>query len=155
MSRKNSLGILRAKLNPLGEQRLVEFLDSVDIESAARFRDWLSNAPDEEVRAAAEKLGRTSHGQEFALWWRTRDGGPQASGAPVQALLQGSDAPTRMRSRSDKDLVVGGAWLAGGLLLTMITYSLAASGPGGGRYFIAYGAILYGVIRIFRGLKAA
>ena len=55
---------------------------------------------------------------------------------------------------ANRDLTVGGAWLLGGLLVTMVSYNMAASSPGGGHYVIATGAILYGLLRLLRGLKA-
>ena len=43
-------------------------------------------------------------------------------------------------------------WAIGGTVVTAVTYSAAASSPSGGTYFVAYGAIIYGVIDFFRGL---
>jgi hypothetical protein len=55
-------------------------------------------------------------------------------------------------SRSDamnKDVMQGGLWLAGGLVVTALTYSSAS---GGGSYVVAWGAIIFGGIQFFRGL---
>ena len=54
-------------------------------------------------------------------------------------------------AEASRDLLVGGIWLAGGLLVTLISYG-AASG-GGGRYVVTFGPILYGVVRVARGLS--
>jgi len=61
-------------------------------------------------------------------------------------------APEAAAARPDgaTDLVMGAIWLAGGLLVTLGTYSAAASG--GGQYVVTTGAIVYGVVRIARGL---
>ncbi len=50
---------------------------------------------------------------------------------------------------ASRDLVFGGLWLAGGLLVTVASYSASA---GGGRYIVTTGAIAYGVVRLVRGL---
>jgi hypothetical protein len=49
------------------------------------------------------------------------------------------------------DLVVGGLWLAGGLLVTTVTFALAEN-AGGGHYVVSVGPIAYGLVRIARGL---
>lgn len=161
MNSANSLNDLRARLNPGGQQRLFEFLDAVDTDTAARFRNWLGTAPEAEVTAAVDSLNRASHGREFAGWWRSRDAGPASQ--PAQ-----SHGRRRRRSRSSlqhghsqayarggsRDLAIGGAWLVGGILVTAVSYSMAANSPGGGHYFITTGAIIYGGFRIFRGLAS-
>lgn len=161
MSTTNSLGVLTAKLNPVAQQRLFEFLDAIETDSAARFRTWLGAASDTEVSAAAESLSRASHGREFAGWWFNRDQLPAAEVArPVvhrrrrrHRRFGHRHLQTHARG-ANRDLTVGGAWLLGGLLVTMVTFGLAASSPGGGHYVIASGAMLYGAIRVIRGLKA-
>jgi hypothetical protein len=50
-------------------------------------------------------------------------------------------------------VTIGSAWILGGLIITVVTYAVAASSPGGGHYFIAWGAMLYGALRLFRGMK--
>jgi hypothetical protein len=57
------------------------------------------------------------------------------------------DAPPAVGA--GRDLVVGGAWLGGGLLVTVVSYGAAS---GGGRFVVATGAIVYGIVRIVRGL---
>ena len=159
MSTTNSLSVLTAKLNPVGQQRLFEFLDAVDTDTAARFRGWLGTASDTEVSAAAESLSRASHGREFAAWWRRHDHVPAAHAAQSVAHTRTRTPLEHLHSQAharsaNRDLTVGGAWLLGGLLVTIASYSLAASSPGGGHYVIASGAMLYGAIRLLRGLKA-
>jgi hypothetical protein len=55
-------------------------------------------------------------------------------------------------SRKSSDLVIGGLLFGLGLLVTVGTYNSASES--GGTYFIAYGPMIVGVIRIFRGLAA-
>src|SRR6266496_4483908 len=158
MSNPKSLSVLMERLRPRGQQRLFEFLDVVDTDTAARFRAWLSSATDPEVGAAAELLNRASHGREFAVWWRAHDKVPAAPTAEPTGHPRSRRAlehlPSQAHARSaDRDVRVGGAWLLGGLLVTIISYSLAASRPGGGHFIIASGAMLYGAFRLFRGLK--
>lgn len=159
MSNPKSLSVLTEKLKPRGQRRLFEFLDVVDTDTAARFRAWLSSATDSEMGVVADLLNRASHGREFAGWWRTRDKAPavQTAASPghsqTRTPLGNPHSQSRTRS-ANRDLTVGGAWLLGGLLVTIITYNIAANNPNGGHYYIASGAILYGAFRLFRGITA-
>ena len=49
-----------------------------------------------------------------------------------------------------RDMVVGGLWCFGGIAVTAITY--ASASEGGGRYVMAWGAIIFGGIQFIRGL---
>lgn len=51
-----------------------------------------------------------------------------------------------------KDVMIGGLILGIGLLVTIGTYAAASGGGNGGKYTIAWGAILFGGIRFVRGL---
>jgi hypothetical protein len=50
----------------------------------------------------------------------------------------------------ERDLWVGGAWLFGGLAITVASFAIAG---GGGRYLISTGPIAYGLVRLVRGLS--
>jgi hypothetical protein len=50
---------------------------------------------------------------------------------------------------------IGAAWCVGGILFTAITYSIASGGRGGGTYFVAWGAVLFGAVQAIRGLIVA
>lgn len=60
-------------------------------------------------------------------------------------------AEQELREQKRKHLVYGGAWFAGGLILTIATHS-AATEAGGGRYILAWGPMIYGAIRMLRAL---
>ena len=159
MSNAKSLGILMPMLNPIGEKRLFEFLEIIDTSTAARFRVWLSSAAEPDVKAAAKMLNTSSHGQQFVGWWQTRD--PNRATSDHRGVEQRSPTPlevmhSQARARMAKDdLTVGGLWFVGGLVVTMISYAIAASNPhGSGGYIVATGAIIWGAIRVFRGLMA-
>jgi hypothetical protein len=53
-----------------------------------------------------------------------------------------------------RDVLHGALWLAGGIAVTAGTY-IYAEESGGGRYIIAWGAMLCGGIQFLRGLFAA
>jgi dolichol kinase len=55
-----------------------------------------------------------------------------------------------IKEKSDKDILHGALWCGGGLLITMLTYAAASNG---GIYILAWGAILYGGIRLFKGIS--
>ena len=46
-------------------------------------------------------------------------------------------------------------WLVGGILITVVTYSMASSSGGGGTYLIAWGPMLVGGIRFFKALASS
>jgi hypothetical protein len=48
-----------------------------------------------------------------------------------------------------KNMLYGALWCIGGLIVTVISYQAA---EGGGKYVLAWGAILFGAIQFFRGL---
>ena len=60
-----------------------------------------------------------------------------------------SENPTR--TVADKRMLYGALWCMGGILVTALTYA-AASGPGGGTYVIAFGAIIWGAVQFLSGL---
>lgn len=51
-----------------------------------------------------------------------------------------------------RKVVFGALWFLGGLGVTIASYSAAAASPTGGRYMVAYGAVIYGAAQIIRGL---
>ena len=53
---------------------------------------------------------------------------------------------------ANRDMLVGGLWCLGGIIVTVVTYSSVANSPGGGTYVVAWGAILFGALRFIRGL---
>lgn len=67
-------------------------------------------------------------------------------GSPASSPIKEGDAvPDRSR-----DLLIGGLWLGGGLLVTIVSF--ASASEGGGRYVVTTGAIAYGLVRLIRGL---
>jgi hypothetical protein len=56
-----------------------------------------------------------------------------------------------MQSAGRRNMLVGGIICVVGLLVTLGTLAAAGQG-GGGRYIIAWGAIVFGAIQFFRGL---
>jgi hypothetical protein len=160
MSNAKSLSILTPLLNSIGQQRLYEFLDAVDTPTAARFRMWLGTASESDVKAAAESLNRSPHGREFVGWWQARDTSPDGAEAAQGMSQRRYRTPlehlhTQARARAaNNDITMGAILLFVGLMITGLSYSLAASGANGGSYIIAVGAIVWGAIRLFRGLMS-
>lgn len=69
-----------------------------------------------------------------------------------QARQQYLDSPEGRKKLANKHLrqmIFGVLWAVGGTLVTVFTYQAASSG---GYYFIAWGAIIFGIVDIFRGL---
>ena len=74
---------------------------------------------------------------------------PQTAQHLVQKALRETDPTTGEASTGGRDMLIGGLWIAGGLVITIGTYAMASNG---GTYFITYGPIIYGVIRFFKGV---
>ena len=55
------------------------------------------------------------------------------------------------REAGRRAMLSGALWCIGGIVVTAMTYQMAANG--GGKYVIAWGAIVFGVIQFFRGLS--
>jgi hypothetical protein len=55
-------------------------------------------------------------------------------------------------TKGKRGIGFGVAWILGGLLITLVTYS-NASGPGGGIYLVCWGPVLYGIYRVFAGYR--
>lgn len=71
-----------------------------------------------------------------------------------QAIKQYKETPEgrqAMASKYARHMLYGPLWTIGGLLFTAISYNSAASSSTGGRYFIASGAIVGGIIQFFIG----
>ncbi|MDI1234416.1 MAG: hypothetical protein PSX81_09050 [bacterium] len=52
--------------------------------------------------------------------------------------------------RANKDILYGALWCIGGIVITAFTYSKASSG--GGKYVVTYGAIIFGMIQLVKGI---
>lgn len=62
--------------------------------------------------------------------------------------VQPGTAATEDNTQSD-DIAAGILWLVGGILVTALTYAAASDG---GIFIIAYGPVIYGVLRLLKGL---
>lgn len=71
-------------------------------------------------------------------------GAPAAPGEQAEAQAQ-ADAGGR-------NMLYGALWAIGGLALTGFSYMSATGSPSGGRYIVAYGAIVGGIVQFIRGL---
>jgi hypothetical protein len=67
----------------------------------------------------------------------------------VGPRANGTDRDDR-RADAMKNIAVGGLICLAGIVITAVSYSMAS---GGGRYFITWGAIVFGGIRFFKGLS--
>jgi hypothetical protein len=56
------------------------------------------------------------------------------------------------RGEAFKQMAIGAVIAIIGIIVTFVTYSIAASSSGGGSYVVAWGAIAFGGWRFFRGL---
>lgn len=61
------------------------------------------------------------------------------------------DYGAEANAQRDKDRLHGGLWFGGGLAVTLVSL-MAADGPQGGQYVLAWGPMLYGGYRLLKSL---
>jgi len=67
---------------------------------------------------------------------------------------QAWDMPIEQRRRAGRRNMMSGATVCVvGILITVGTYYIAATTPGGGRYAIAWGLVFVGLLQFFRGVS--
>jgi hypothetical protein len=85
--------------------------------------------------------------QDGKTWVKIRD----ASGG--EGFIDGSTRIKRIaeanKSVGMKNMLYGGLWCGGGIVVTVVTLSMS---QGGGTYVVAWGAILFGAIQFFKGV---
>jgi len=94
--------------------------------------------------AGQMRAGVRSHEVERNLMAR----GLSAEGSHT-IVVQLQDA---FRKAAKKNMLVGVAWCVGGIVITAVTYQMAANNPGGGTYLVTWGPVIFGAIQFFRGL---
>lgn len=57
-----------------------------------------------------------------------------------------------VKNAGKKNILYGAIWCMGGIIVTALTYQAAADNPTGGKYVVAWGAIVFGAIQLIRGL---
>jgi len=70
----------------------------------------------------------------------------------LKELQQSPEWRREMASKKARHMLYGVLWAVGGTIFTAVTYQKAASSPSGGTYFVAWGAIVFGLFDFFRGL---
>ena len=80
-------------------------------------------------------------------WVRVRD--QQGLEGYIGGSVKIKQYAARAQNTPQHDMMVGGLWCVGGILVTAITYSAAS---GGGHFVVAWGAILFGGIQFLKGL---
>jgi hypothetical protein len=125
------------------ERRLAAGMALTEIEGEliqAGFGEQISAAVANDPELAPPTRGGRRRGRGL-----TRYEAPRLPNSPVP----GSEDPiAARRAAGRRNMLVGGLWCAGGLIVTLV--SLAAS-AGGGTYIVAWGAILFGAIQFIRG----
>jgi hypothetical protein len=69
----------------------------------------------------------------------------------ITNLRLAAEGDPAVHERAKRDIMIGGIICVIGCFITCASFA-AASGPGGGRYVLAWGAIIFGAIQFFRGL---
>lgn len=112
------------------------------------------NSQDQALNAAvqfiAEQLnaGQNARQIESMLVAQGADPGVAASlVAEVKKLRSNA-----IRADGFKNLGIGALWCVGGIIVTAVSYSMAASSASGGSYLVTWGAVIFGGIQMLRGL---
>jgi hypothetical protein len=107
--------------------------------------------PDQAVYVQAFRLLRQGRPQPQAAAELQRTGLDSATAATVVAKVDMFRNVMReaYRKAGMKNVGIGLLWCVGGILVTAITYSMAS---GGGTYFVAWGAVVFGGFQAIRGL---
>ena len=96
-----------------------------------------------------DQIGTGAAPPEFRQHPTERELNPQTADPAVTEYAEFDPRVRQMAAR--RKMLYGAAWAFGGIMVTAFSYQ-AAAGAGGGTYLVAWGAILYGAIQIFRGL---
>jgi hypothetical protein len=128
---------------PVRSLKYVKLKDpSADIRSAPGGQGYLIRTL---ARGDAFLLMQTVDGNSV----RIRDASGHEGFIDGKAKIESLQATASQNHDPQHDMLVGGLWCVGGILVTAITYSAA---QGGGHYVVAWGAILFGGIQFMRGL---
>jgi len=77
--------------------------------------------------------------------------GLDAEGAATVVANLANARKQALKKAGQKKMLYGALWCIGGTVVTVLTHQ-AAVNSGGGRYVVAWGAIVFGAIEFFRGL---
>jgi hypothetical protein len=97
---------------------------------------------------AAEQMRRGACRSEIQRGLTERGLSAKASAAVVRDLERVEAAAQRAEGQTA--MLTGALWCLGGIAVTAATFQ-AATAAGGGKYVIAWGAILFGAIQFVRG----
>ena len=77
-----------------------------------------------------------------------------SDGAVRSSRKSSSKNPITQRQRAVgvQNMGLGALWFIGGSAVTLFSYEAAAETPGGGHYFLAWGAIIFGGIQFVKGV---
>ena len=96
---------------------------------------------------AAEQIKSGASAQQIQSMLVKEGLDPESAATVISNLTQ---MPTEaIREAGKKNMLYGALWCTGGIVVTVVTYSTAS---GGGTYFVAWGAIVFGAIQFIRGL---
>jgi hypothetical protein len=103
-------------------------------------------------RFAAQEMRTGRSDWEVTKMLEERGLDKQSANVIVQNL---SAARTKAkRDAALRSMAIGALFCIGGIIVTAATYNAAASNPGGGRYVVAWGAVIFGGLQFFRGLMS-
>lgn len=115
----------------------------------AEQRPWNMRAPYGVAPAdspeAAERRVEAELARAKEEAWRER-------AARVAADEYAAEVRRSAREEASKQIWIGGLICIVGIVVTVVSYAMAAEGAGGGRYVVAWGAVIFGAIRLIRGI---
>lgn len=155
-------------------------MEQLECESVEKYLRDLHNSEAYVRKSAAENLGKSGIAQERVLSVLNNVAAADANryvrdaAAHAYAELSGRQAPTlseienplnphmiaggtdsgftsARKEASERDMLFGFLWCMGGLIVTVVTHQNAVA-QGGGLYYVAWGAMIYGGLQFLKGL---
>lgn len=81
-----------------------------------------------------------------------REMGEVRSFVDLNTLASGPEGIAKLRMKGYRDIAIGLGAIVLGVGLTVMSYMAAASNPNGGKYWVTYGFVIYGLISAGRGV---
>jgi len=105
--------------------------------------------PELDDAALARSMLRSGRSMSEAIDALEARGVPHDKAVEIAARESAGSAES---AGGSSDVVIGGLICAVGVAVTAVSYSAASASSGGGAYVVAWGAIVFGAVRMFRGL---
>jgi hypothetical protein len=137
-------------LRPSGEF-ITRFEIATPDQLAEKLQELLASGKRIPLRSRVEAGGQSWLITSFSPVQLREDTQQPVGNAAAAPVIETAWRRQSNRGAACSQMMSGLAWCVGGAVITVVSYTAAASGPGGGSYVVAWGAILFGGIRFLKG----